>query len=71
MFDLTREQIKKAEDFRINHPCTIEKDEFGGWKVGAIGGRISFHFTPTSLGMIMTVSCMCGDERDLTEYDDW
>ena len=38
---------------------------------GAIGGRISFKFTPTSLGMIKVVTCSCGASIDLTLYMDW
>lgn len=36
---------------------------------GAIGGRLTFSFTPTSLGEIQKVRCVCGEEIDLTDYD--
>lgn len=41
---------------------------------GAIGGRVTFSLTPTSVGLVMKVSCGCGkkdSERDLTDYDSW
>lgn len=38
---------------------------------GAIGGELTFSFTPTSLGRIAKVRCGCGAEIDLTEYSAW
>ena len=38
-------------------------------KGGAIGGRLTYSFTPTSLGTITTVKCACGEKCDLTDYD--
>lgn len=39
--------------------------------VGAIGGRVSFRFTITGVGVIVVVECACGDKKDLTNYDLW
>ena len=37
---------------------------------GAIGGRFTYSFTPTSLGMIIKVKDdLDGDEIDITDYD--
>jgi len=38
---------------------------------GAIGGVLTFSFTPTSIGTVVKVICACGEELDLTEYDLW
>lgn len=38
---------------------------------GAIGGRISYIFTPTGLGTCIVVRCMCGEELNLTDVTDW
>ena len=39
---------------------------------GAIGGRLTYSFTPTGLGTIVVVKCGLTDEElDLTEYDLW
>lgn len=38
---------------------------------GAIGGRLTFSFTPTGLGPIITVKCACGEEKDVSNYDMW
>lgn len=38
---------------------------------GAIGGRMSFTFTPTGLGQITKIKCACGDEVDVTQYEHW
>ena len=40
--------------------------------VGAIGGRFTYSFTPTGLGMIVeVVDGISGKSIDLTEYDLW
>lgn len=39
-----------------------------------IGGGLTYHFTPTSLGYITKASYTMGDmyfEKDFTEYDEW
>lgn len=38
---------------------------------GSIGGRITYVFAPTSLGLVMKVNCACGEEIDLTHYEEW
>ena len=37
---------------------------------GAIGGALTYSFTPNSIGMVFTVHA-CGHELDLTDYDSW
>lgn len=36
---------------------------------GAIGGRLTYSFTPTGLGTVVKVKCACGEEIDLTDYN--
>jgi hypothetical protein len=38
---------------------------------GAVGGRYTFEFTPTSLGTIQKVLCACGESCDVTDYESW
>ncbi len=38
---------------------------------GAIGGRLTYCFTDTSLGQIAIVKCACGAEINLTDFDSW
>lgn len=41
---------------------------------GAIGGGLSYHFTPTSIGLITKITYGSGEhqhELDLTDYDSW
>jgi len=35
----------------------------------AIGGRLTFSFTPTSLGTAVSVECACGKKKNITEYN--
>jgi hypothetical protein len=56
--------------------CMIVEDE-GGHKIpylGAIGGAITYSFTPTSLGTVIKVTWDDGvinETLDLTNYDYW
>jgi hypothetical protein len=64
MFDLSPKQTlklnkwKKAKDYSIY--------------TGAIGGRFTYEFTPTSLGVVVKVSdAVDKTSIDLTEYENW
>ena len=69
MFKLNKEQTEKYQEWKKEHDviCTVSKSN----DIGAIGGRFTFQFTPTSLGTITIVKCACGGNIDLTEYGDW
>lgn len=60
-YELTDNQQKEYDEW-VGH-C--------GAYAGAIGGRVSITFTPTSLGDCVEANCMCGEKLDLTEVDDW
>lgn len=39
---------------------------------GAIGGQFTWSFSPTSLGLILVVTCGCSGEKfDATPYEIW
>lgn len=38
---------------------------------GAIGGRLTYSFTPTGIGVAVTIHCACGKEANVTDYDSW
>lgn len=48
-----------------NHNCILDNVRT------AIGGRETFSFTPTSVGVVVKISCACGEEKDLSDYDSW
>ncbi len=50
-----------------NKKCKFNKPEF----CGAIGGRLTYMFTPTSLGILVKVKCACEETIDLTDVSDW
>lgn len=46
--------------------------EMGYPYTGAIGGEISYEFSPTSLGDVLVVkNSVTGDELNVTDYDCW
>lgn len=42
-----------------------------GVPTAAIGGALTYQFTPTSLGVAVSVKCACGEKADVTDYDSW
>ena len=71
VFELTTEQMVQAKEFEKNHECSVPRDSFGHKMFGAIGGGLTYSFTPTSLGVLESVHCACGAKCDLTNTDDW
>ena len=64
-FVIDFDQQVKFENWDENHDCEFKKNS------GAIGGRLKYSFTPTSLGVITKITCACGESTDLTYYDCW
>jgi hypothetical protein len=51
-----------------------EKEMFAGKQYigGAVGGALTYSFTPTSIGIAIVVrNCVTKDELDLSHYEDW
>jgi hypothetical protein len=65
-FCFTEEEEIKYKVWLLEHNKTCSAKD-----VGAIGGRMTFQFTPTSLGVISQVKCACGEKIDLTDYKGW
>lgn len=64
MFKLTKQQKQKLSDW-------MEKNTPDKY-CGAIGGRWTYSFTPTTLGIAVSVrDNLTKLEIDLTEYEDW
>jgi len=38
---------------------------------GAIGGELTYSFTPTGIGIIIEVHCSCGEKTNITNFDNW
>ena len=65
-YELGREQEQKAAAWLGEH-----RKVHAGEDEGAIGGRYTWTFTPTSLGDVVRLQCCCGAEVDLSEYENW
>ena len=63
-FETSDSQEPKLNKF-LKHKCKYKNQPT------AIGGRISYKFTPTGLGCIIVVSCVCGKEVNLSDYENW
>ena len=65
---LNDEECKKFNVWDKEHIKTCKIYNGGS---GAIGGRMTYCFTPTSLGTVVKVKCACGEEVDVTAYEMW
>jgi len=66
IFELKPYAVAKLTKWVYNHKCeyTIHPE-----KLGAVGGRFTYIFTPTSIGIFVKVKCCCGEECDLTNVE--
>lgn len=67
-FVLSETEVKKMNDWLKSHNETCPNA--GSKKQGAIGGRLTYYFTPTTLGVFSSVKCVCGAEEFLTDLDE-
>lgn len=63
----TPEQQKKLAEWLAQHDKTCAYRD----NQGAVGGRLTYLTTPTSLGSVEEVACACGAKINLTDYDSW
>jgi hypothetical protein len=68
-FEFGVKENQAAKDWLGQHQCPSYGRSDS--KAGAVGGAITFKFTPTSLGVVAVVSCVCGGSCDVTEYSEW
>lgn len=73
MFSLDEEQEKRFQEWDKEHKKTCKLCETP-FSAGAIGGRLSYCFIPTGLGIIIKIRCACKEndwELDVTDYECW
>lgn len=67
-FTIEPEQVGRIKEWKEKHEA--EKHN-GSQYAGAIGGRYTYEFTPTSIGTFGRVRCSCGDRFDYDDGTDW
>jgi len=69
IFELDETELKKFKKWKERHnkTCPFKNP----MKQGAIGGRFTYSFCPTGVGVTTVVKCACGEKIDLTDYDNW
>ena len=75
-FSLDEDQNTKLGDWVSQHniSCRFSRQNNEGnpdSPTGAIGGRFTYEFTPTGLGVCAIVKCACGEAIDLTDVENW
>ena len=67
-FSIEPEDVKRIDDWKARHEA--EKHN-GSDYAGAIGGRYTYEFTPTSIGTFGRIRCSCGDHFDYDDGTNW
>ncbi len=70
-FKLSDTEYATYNNWMEVHNQTCKYHSNSGKISSAIGGRITFCFTPNSLGMCTVIKCACGEEIDLTDVSGW
>jgi len=71
-FYLTDVQSKEISEWSQKHDLEKHMEPGETFRYsGAIGGAYTYSFTPTSLGDAVTVQCTCGEEINVSHYEDW
>ena len=73
MFTLTKEEYEKLDKWsKLQDAIVAKKQNSAEPYYGAVGGAITYSFTPTSLGVITKVKhAVTKDVLDLTDYENW
>jgi len=68
-FEMNEQEEKDAEELFKEHDkdCPLVLGNIQS----TIGGRISYTFTPTGLGMACGVRCACGWSQECTDVSCW
>ena len=61
-------ELETLSKWFATHKCEFRDDPSAS---GAIGGSISYRFTPTGVGTCVEVRCACGAKIDITNVDNW
>ena len=69
MFSISEEEQQAIHNWIEKHR---EDHKVGLFATGAIGGRWTYEFTPTGLGVITIIRCnLCKAEKNVTDFDSW
>lgn len=69
LFEINGKELKSLRIWEKKHAskCRLPPDRTPG-----IGGGLTYSFTPTGIGVAITVRCsVCNIEHDMTDYESW
>jgi len=73
-FSLDGVELEKFRTWEAAHDRTCKFYDDGtspACPSGAIGGRMTYCFTPTGLGNITVIKCLCGAKVNVTDFESW
>ena len=71
IFRLNEKEAQNANDFMKEHKNCC-KEKLGKPFFSSTGGQFSYTITPTGLGLGISIKCnACGEQKDITNSEDW
>lgn len=68
-FEIDKLDLPKFNKWREEHDCDFRPTPENPYPdIGAIGGTLTYSFTPTSIGTIVKVECACGSSVSLCDH---
>lgn len=61
MFEMSDTESSRFYNWYGEHKCPLKIG------TGAVGGLLTFSFTPTGVGCSVKIACECGEEIDITD----
>lgn len=66
-------QTGSKNDVKLNAWLQVHVLDCPKWDIINAGElpQVTYTFTPTQEGLVIKVRCSCGEEEDITDYDEW
>lgn len=68
-FDISGKELLDIQAWLAVHDA--EAHEGKRPYAGAIGGALTYEFTPNGVGTTIVVRCLCGETFNATDFEDW
>ena len=62
---LNKDELEAFHIWNNSHKCWATEDS------GTTGGRLTYCFIPTGIGVVKVIKCACGEEINVTDYESW
>lgn len=68
---LIKKEMDALIEFKKTHKCSFTKSESSLETCTAIGGLWEYRIVPNNIGTAVSIHCVCGESKDVTDYKSW